>query len=730
MKGIRKLACFIVFYFLCLVSLFAYQSCFKANFWAISLHQLGFSYGKQYHILEKDTLIGNDKCYIVHDYTNSVRLGIFKEDTVLQQVYIYDNNVWRVYYDFSLGINDRVLIRIANAPYFMQVYEIDSFTDCLGIRRKVLKLKGSGPAGNFLINWIEGVGSNQGIYYQYTNQYYMQYDLEYSFQGITKAYCQYKNCKNCPELPIILTIKNNCISDTIHFELDLIKQPLSVIDWDFGDTTNNASPFHNSLTALHKYSFADSFNVTVRLYDTLANKLTYFRKWITIWQPLYNSLPADTTLCSADKFILNPTPVVEGTNYHWFGDLNGSPNTTALTVYKSGTYILKHTAGTCPSTFDTVTVLLIPKKLVDLGSDRIGCEGEVARLSVREGYETLLWSTGDTIQTIDVSKSGNIWARASYSGCVLSDTVSIIFHSIPKFTAIKDTSLCLGDSILLIADTVGGNRVDWWDSEVNPARQFKSGGSYWINIYNSYCSATDTFNIEALQKPAINLGRDTTVCMPGPITLTANSPFSIAWSTGDTGNTVAVIPPATIWAKCYNKHCVVTDTIKVAYKATSNFDAGSVDWCFWEEPFIIDLVSHGLDNYSFTYSGLQHDTVFLPETVIRAIEDKDGCMVDYHLTVNALCDENIYIPTAFTPNSDGLNDFFQLQHPMLQSFHVTASIYNRYGELVYTSDQPDFMWDGTYKRINSQEGIYMVHMTIQMKNGKRSVYHGNLTLLR
>ena len=68
----------------------------------------------------------------------------------------------------------------------------------------------------------------------------------------------------------------------------------------------------------------------------------------------------------------------------------------------------------------------------------------------------------------------------------------------------------------------------------------------------------------------------------------------------------------------------------------------------------------------------------------------------------------LFVPTAFTPNDDGTNEYFEVVYDRscpLSFFQV--KIFNRWGTLIYTSDQPDFLWDGTYKQHPPIEGVYV-----------------------
>lgn len=86
----------------------------------------------------------------------------------------------------------------------------------------------------------------------------------------------------------------------------------------------------------------------------------------------------------------------------------------------------------------------------------------------------------------------------------------------------------------------------------------------------------------------------------------------------------------------------------------------------------------------------------------------------------------IFVPTAFTPNNDGLNDRWRI--PFLDPlFGAAVNVYNRYGQLVYHSENKMVVWDGTVNGKPQQTGIYVYH--IKFKNGRRDL-KGLVTLIR
>ena len=88
------------------------------------------------------------------------------------------------------------------------------------------------------------------------------------------------------------------------------------------------------------------------------------------------------------------------------------------------------------------------------------------------------------------------------------------------------------------------------------------------------------------------------------------------------------------------------------------------------------------------------------------------------------------VPTAFTPNGDGLNDVFRLTNLRYQKL-VEFSIYNRWGQLVYhnTSDIKKG-WDGTLNGVEQDMGVYSYFVIIARPDGGQKIYKGDFTLIR
>ena len=88
----------------------------------------------------------------------------------------------------------------------------------------------------------------------------------------------------------------------------------------------------------------------------------------------------------------------------------------------------------------------------------------------------------------------------------------------------------------------------------------------------------------------------------------------------------------------------------------------------------------------------------------------------------------LFIPNAFTPNNDGINDIFKIGHFGLQSF--TCQVYASTGQRVAISQNPDNIWDGTFNEEPYQKGNYRYIIKAIDQKEKELNYQGTLLLIR
>jgi gliding motility-associated-like protein len=108
-----------------------------------------------------------------------------------------------------------------------------------------------------------------------------------------------------------------------------------------------------------------------------------------------------------------------------------------------------------------------------------------------------------------------------------------------------------------------------------------------------------------------------------------------------------------------------------------------------------------------------------------------GC-IDTTITFLEINDDlNVFIPNSFTPNSDGINDVFQVKGIGFKAENFLLEVFDRWGRSVYASKDVTKGWDGTVKGQTPSEGLYIYRVRIIGANGEgRKEYMGNVTLIR
>jgi len=391
-------------------------------------------------------------------------------------------------------------------------------------------------------------------------------------------------------------------------------------------------------------------------------------------QVIFNPKPpppivSDTGFCLGDTVQLS----AKGQNLFWYDSLQDqSPKTTAPWLYNSSVetkqFWVSQSINNCESDLTTFTVNTEEPTAAYLGSDTVLCGidnfeiGQTAKNSWR-----YLWNTGDTTAKINVSKSGTYWLQVSNFCNTSSDTIQIDFNPIPSSPQVQNLSYC--DTVLLNTDSlkVKGQNLLW------------------------YSSASD------------NLGK-------------ANAPIPQPLVTGD-------------------YRFFVSQTVKGCESKKASFELTIVSKprpTLTRDTTICEGESIQLDAY-FPAASYQWST---GDTTASVSVDRSGVYVvslgnQCGITIDSIslefedCETKIFIPNAFSPNGDGVNDVFS---PKGENYTVMQiSIFNRWGEQIYQTNTS--FWDGRINEQKVQEGIYIYLITYQDAAGQQKHLKGTLSIL-
>ena len=102
----------------------------------------------------------------------------------------------------------------------------------------------------------------------------------------------------------------------------------------------------------------------------------------------------------------------------------------------------------------------------------------------------------------------------------------------------------------------------------------------------------------------------------------------------------------------------------------------------------------------------------------------------YLFVRDLICSEDsIVIPTGFTPNNDNVNDFYEIKNKGVDIIYFNLKIYNRLGQVVFSSNDIDSKWDGTFNGVKLHAQVFDFFVDIQCSGGKKLFKKGNITLI-
>ncbi len=436
-------------------------------------------------------------------------------------------------------------------------------------------------------------------------------------------------------------------------------------------------------------------------------------------------LGADTALC-ADSIMLSSAFNYTSPSYLWH---NGSTASSQM-VYTSGIYWLEVTDGGCKG-IDSIDVMLDAALAVDLGNDTGICDRDIPLTlsSPQPAGTQYLWSTGLTTPSIDVTRTDRYWLEVTLGDCKGSDTIHVDVIPTQGIHIGNDSFICEGQPVS-IGDVIAGATYLWNTGSTESVITVSESGTYWLTADVAGCRVSDTVEITVMPLPAPDLGPDDDICPEQVIVLdAAEANSSYQWSTGDTTSSLEVRSAGTYWVSVRSGYgCVGSDTITFTYHPLPFVLLPGDTTVCEEQPLVLQAFTTHSDSVLWSDGNVsQAVTVRYGGTYIATGINKCGTDSDTISVKQIFCD--IWLPNAFTPDGDGLNDVFRVLGNVGRLENFNLSVFNRWGEQVFYTTDKYAGWDGQYKGVEASVGVY-VYMLEYIIGGKPVLQKGNLTLLR
>ncbi|MEZ5017119.1 MAG: gliding motility-associated C-terminal domain-containing protein [Flavipsychrobacter sp.] len=299
-------------------------------------------------------------------------------------------------------------------------------------------------------------------------------------------------------------------------------------------------------------------------------------------------------------------------------------------------------------------------------------------------------------------------------------------------TSSKDTTVCLQAPMMLRSSTSNGGHT-WQDGRGGSTYQVSQSGTYWVRTNNKCVRHTDTINVQVETLSVMVSGGDTTICKGDSVLLTTNTlPASATykWSNGSTAPSLKVGAKDIYQLIVNYLGCTDTSYASIAHYPDVKVDLGAdQQLCKGDELALPKtVVAEPTDKYlwqdgsaSTTY------TVKGPGTYHLSVSNQCKTVTDTINITERNC--HFFFPSVFTPNYDGRNDLARMVGDINTVTDYELRIINRWGEVVFFTDDATKGWDGNYKGTPAEVGTYYYLISYKYLKEKE-LMKGTLLLLR
>lgn len=469
---------------------------------------------------------------------------------------------------------------------------------------------------------------------------------------------------------------------------------------------------------------------------TLTETCAQVEKSVTIGADLSTLAPnlgQDTSICAEDSLVLRPGKGF--IDYQW----STGPTIDTLIAYQPGTYAVSVTNACEEVLQDEIVINTKPALPMNIVPELAKCNMTPAQLALPAGFTAFTWIPQNDVLLQGNSLLFNPAATTAYTlkakgsnGCMSQAALNIRVAQTAPLDLGNDLRFCNGLQKTITAGS-GFSTYQWNTGAATNAIEVSSSGKYWVTATSAEgCVLRDTVLVTVIPDPAVPLNKTPYLCEGETRILDAGDYAGYQWSTGENSREIIVSATGSYAVAVTDADgCIGKDTVLIsAIKSNpANFLPADTTICKFGK---LEIAPDG--NYS-TYRWSTGSTtpailVKSPADYWLTVTDAFGCVGSDTIAVAPVdCLAGVYVPNAFTPNNDGKNGYFK---PIVNGDIVAYefSIYNRFGQKIFTTKVPGQGWDGSIHGILQDSNTFIWTCIYQFRDQSVKQEKGNFLLLR
>lgn len=439
-----------------------------------------------------------------------------------------------------------------------------------------------------------------------------------------------------------------------------------------------------------------------------------------------------TTLAASPNF----------TNYQWSNGLQ----TQNITV-GPGTYWLTATNSNGCIAYDTLTLVELLAPVINFLGNTAVCTGQQTNIQANSGFTTYQWSNG--LSTANVNLGAGIFTLTvtDNSGCQATDTIVVSNFPASAMDISGLFGVCAGNTTTLSASA---NFSNWlWNNGAQTQNIVVGAGTYGLSATDiNGCIVSDTATVVELPNPLISILGNTYVCTGQETLFEANPGFSsYQWSNGQNSASVFLGAGTYSLTVVDSLGCQASQEVTVIESAPTAEITSSIIQSYTNSPIQLQSTStpglfpitswnwsFGDGSLSYLENPIQSYIQAGIYNVTLVVTDEFGCTDTSSYVIEFDPDFVFYIPNSFTPDGDGINqNFLPVFTGGIDAANYQMLIFNRWGEIIFESQNPTIGWDGSYSPNGNpcQAGTYTYVVNFKVPSlSEQKTISGHVNLIR
>jgi gliding motility-associated-like protein len=377
----------------------------------------------------------------------------------------------------------------------------------------------------------------------------------------------------------------------------------------------------------------------------------------------------------------------------------------------------------------------LPIKLIAYGGDNFNWTPKA-----------LFQNPNDKEQILTVNKSQWVYVTSKSGTCNLKDSIYLQVIKPTEGFVVDKKIICKGDSVKLSLPNQDGfywsmNGSKYVKSKTKAIIAPKTTSVILFKAFDGACASLDSVKIEVDESVFSPIANDTTICIGQTVALnkintslnkyewtpTTNLDASkivnpVAKPTSDISYVANMISPKGV---CTHKDTINIKVVSAKLSLSVTPDTVVVKGT----PIKVTANTNGSGTYKWmpalSTSSVLEDMLKENQKIYKVTFNNGACIISDSILIRTI---NEQIPLAFTPNGDGINDYFNFVSNTELKVN-DFKVYNRWGTTVYSNQNPNLGWDGTFQGESQPSDVYLYRIEYVLGN-KVNIIQGDVTLLR